>query len=91
MLKNVRKRSFGFTIFNAFPFKQRLTELRLLPLSYYFKLHDLLVLVSMLKGSYNIKLTTKLNKKPNDDLLLTKQNDLTSISKTRTRKADKNV
>ena len=40
-------------------YKQRLTELRLLPLLYYFELHDLLMLVSMLKGSYNIKLSIK--------------------------------
>ena len=71
-------------------YKQRLIELRLLPLSYYFELHDLLVLLSMLKGSYNIKLPIKSNTKPNDDLLLTRQKDLTSTRKTRTRKADEN-
>ena len=69
-------------------YKQRLIELILLPLSYYFELRDLLVLVSMLKCSYNIKLPIKLNTKPNDDLLFTRQKDLTSTTKTRTRKAD---
>ena len=69
-------------------YKQKLTELRLIPLSYYFELQDLLMLVSMLKGSYNIKPPIKLNTKPNGDLSLTRQKDLTSITKTRTRKAD---
>ena len=71
-------------------YKQKLTELRLLPLSYNFELHDLLLLVSMLKGSYNIKLPIKTNTIPKDDLLSTRQKDLTSITKTRARKADKN-
>ena len=69
-------------------YKQRLTELRLIPLSYYFEQHDLLMQVSMLKGSYNIKLRIKSNTKPNDDILLTRQKDLTLITKSRTRKAD---
>ena len=58
-------------------YKQRLTELRLLPLSYYFELHDLLMLISMLRGSYNIKLPIiKSNTKSNDDHSLKKQKDL---------------
>ena len=68
-------------------YKQIPTELRLLPLSYYFELHDLLRLVSTLKDSYNSKLPIKSNTKPNDDLSLTRQKDLTTITKTRTRKA----
>ena len=68
-------------------YQQRLTELRLHPLSYNFELYDLLSLVSMLKGSYNIKLPIKTNTIPNDDHLLTRQKDLTSITKTRARKA----
>ena len=62
-------------------YKQKLTELRLLPLSYNFELHDLLLLVSMLKGSYNIKLPIKTNTIPKDDLLSTRQKDITSITK----------
>ena len=45
-------------------YKEKLTELRLLPLSYYFELNDLLMLVSMLKGGYNIELPIKSNTKP---------------------------
>ena len=63
-------------------YEQRLTEMRLLQLSIYSEIHDLLMLASMLKGSYNIKLPIKSNTKPNDNLLLKRQKDLTSITKT---------
>ena len=69
-------------------YKQRLTTLKLLPLSYYFKLHDLLMLISLLKGSYNIKIPIKTNN--NEGLLSTRQNELITINKARTRKADEN-
>ena len=51
--------------------KLRLSKLRILLLSYYFELHDLLMLVSMMKGSYKIKLPIKSNTKPNDNILFT--------------------
>ena len=35
----------------------------------------------MMTGSYNIKLPIKSNTKPNDDLLLTRQKDLSLITK----------
>ena len=41
--------------------EERLTELKLLPLSHYFELHYLLMLISVLKGNYNIKIPIKLN------------------------------
>ena len=46
------------------------------------------MLISLLKGSYNIKIPIKTNN--NEGLLSTRQNELITINKTRTRKADKN-
>ena len=48
------------------------------------------MLVSILKGSYKIKLPINSNTKPNDNLLYTRQKDVISITKTRTIKADEN-
>ena len=50
--------------------------MRLLSSSYYFELHDLLKLLSMLKGIYNIKLPIKLNTKSNAGLLLIKKSSI---------------
>ena len=47
-------------------YKKRLIELKLLPLSYYFELHDLLMLVSILNGNYNLKIPIKLHKMDED-------------------------
>ena len=63
-----------------------MAKLKLLPLSYYFELHDLLTLLTLLGGNYNINLPIKLN----ECAVNTRQNELIAIDKTRTKKADEN-
>ena len=58
-------------------------------MSYYFELHDLLMLVSILNGNYNIKTPIKLHK-TDEYQSCTRQNEQIIITKTRTRKADEN-
>ena len=65
-------------------YKSRMAKLKLLPLSYFFKLHDLLTLLTLLGGNYNINLPIKLN----ECAVNTRQNELIAIDKTRTKKAD---
>ena len=67
-------------------YKSRMAKLKLLPLSYYFELHDLLTLLTLLGGNYDINLPIKINESAEN----TRQNELTAIDKTRTKKADKN-
>ena len=67
-------------------YKSRMAKLKLLPLSYYFELHDLLTLLTLLGGNYNINLPIKLN----ECAVRTRQNELIAIDKTRTKKADEN-
>ena len=64
-------------------YKSRMAKLKLLPLSYYFELHDLLTLLTLLGGNYNITLPIKC-------AVNTQQNELIAIDKTRTKKADEN-
>ena len=66
-------------------YKNRLSELRLLPLSCYFELHDLLTLIILFQGNYNIELPIKLN----EDARNTRQNELIAIYRSRTEKTDK--
>ena len=88
-IERIQRKATSWIISNwEISYKQRLTTLKLLPLSYYFELHDLLMLISLLKGSYNIKIPIKTNN--NEGLLSTRQNELITINKTRTRKADEN-
>ena len=63
-----------------------MAKLKLPPLSYYFELHELLTLLTMLGGNYNINLPIYLNK----CAVNTRQNELIAIDKTRTKKADEN-
>ena len=65
-------------------YKSRIAKLKLQPLSYYFELHDLLTLLTLLGGNYNINLPIKLN----ECAVNTRQNELIAIDKTRTKKAD---
>ena len=67
-------------------YKSRMAKPKLLPLSYYFELHDLLTLLTLLGGNYNINLPTKLN----ECAVNTRQNDLIAIDKTCTQKTDEN-
>ena len=67
-------------------YKSRMAKLKLLPLSYYFELYDLLTLLTLLGGNYNINLPIKLN----ECAVNTRQNELIAIDKTRTKKADEN-
>ena len=88
-IERIQRKATSWIISNwEISYKQRLTTLKLLPLSYYFELPDLLMLISLLKGSYNIKIPIKTNN--NEGLLSTRQNELITINKTRTRKADEN-
>ena len=88
-IEHIQRKETSWIISNwEISYKQRLTTLKLLPLSYYFELHDLLMLISLLKGSYNIKIPIKTNN--NEGLLSTCENELITINKTRTRKADEN-
>ena len=88
-IERIQRKATSWIISNwEISYKQRLTTLKLLPLSYYFELHDLLMLISLLKGSYNTKIPIKTNN--NEGLLSTRQNELITINKTRTRKADEN-
>ena len=88
-IERIQRKATSWIISNwEISYKQRLSTLKLLPLSYYFELHDLLMLISLLKGSYNIKIPIKTNN--NEGLLSTRQNELITINKTRTRKADEN-
>ena len=65
-------------------YKSRMAKLKLQPLSYYFELYDLLTLLTLLVGNYNINLPIKLN----ECAVNTRQNELIAINKTRTKKAD---
>ena len=67
-------------------YKSRMAKLKLLLLSYYFELHDLLTLLTLLGGKYNINLPIKLNECAVD----IRQNELMAIDNTRTKKADEN-
>ena len=88
-IERIQRKATSWIISNwEISYKQRLTTMKLLPLSYYFELHDLLMLISLLKGSYNIKIPIKTNN--NEGLLSTRQNELITINKTRARKADEN-
>ena len=77
-IERIQRKATSWIISNwEISYKQRLTTLKLLPLSYYFELHDLLMLISLLKGSYNIKIPIKTNN--NEGLLSTRQNELITI------------
>ena len=67
-------------------YKERLKKLRLLPLTYYFELHDLLTLTALMLGSSNIKLPIR----QTVNAINTRQNELIEIEKFRTKKADEN-
>ena len=56
-------------------YKQRLTELRLLSLSFYFELHDLFASINLEKQQQH-QLPKKLNAKPSNNISLTRQKDL---------------
>ena len=61
---------------------KELSKLKLLALTFYFELHDLLMLLDLMKGSFNIKLPIKPN------ATNARQRELTAIDKSRTKKAD---
>ena len=63
-----------------------MAKLKLLPLSYYFELHDLLTLLTLLGGNYNINLTIQLN----ECVVNNRQNELIAIDKPCTKRADGN-
>ena len=63
-----------------------MAKLKLLSLSYYFELHDLLRLLTLVGGHYNINLPIKLN----ECAVNTRQNELIATEKTCTKKAEKN-
>ena len=67
-------------------YKSRMAKLKLLRLSYYFELHDLLTLLTLLGGNYNIILPIKLN----ECAVNIRQNELIAIDKTRTKKVYEN-
>ena len=64
-------------------YKSTMAKLKLLPLSYYFDFHDLLTLLILLGGNYNINLPIKWNE-------CARQNELIAIDKTCTKKLDVN-
>ena len=72
------------TVLVFIDYKKRLSELKLLPMSYYFELDDLLTLTTLLQGNYNIQLSIKLN------AMNTQQNELIAIDKSHTKKKDEN-
>ena len=67
-------------------YKTRLARLEILPISMYMELHDLLLLLSIMKGNYNIRRS----KIPNIKLTETRQNNEFEIPKHRLRKCDEN-
>ena len=65
-------------------YKNRLSELKLLPLSYYFQFHDQLTLIILFQGNYNIELPNK----SNEDAMNKGQNELIAIDRSRTENTD---
>ena len=59
-------------------YKSRMAKFKLLPLSYYSEFHDLLTLLALLGGNYNINLPIKLI----ECAVNTRQNELIAIDKT---------
>ena len=56
-LECIRKRDTSWILCNSSnSHKEQLNELEVLPLSYYFELQDLLMLILVLKGNSNIKI-----------------------------------
>ena len=68
--------------------QERLIELKLLPLSHYFELRDLMMLILVLNGNY-IKIPIKLIKNV-EGPSSTRQNEQSMIPKTKTKKAGEN-
>ena len=82
-IERIQKKATAWILSNwEINYKKRLAKLRLLPLFYYLELHYLVMLTTLLRGNYNIKLPRKLNKYA----VNIRRNEFVAIDKTRTKK-----
>ena len=89
-IEKVQKRATSWILGSWNDYKTRLIQLELLPLSMYFELHDALLLISILKGNYNIRLPSSIKLHLNDADRRQTRGNLFTIPKTRTKKCDEN-
>ena len=88
-IKRIQKNATQWILNNTIPYKERLKELNLLPLSMYFELHRLLLFCAITDHKYDIETSDNISRNTNE---WTRQGSYSSfnIPKTRLKRTDDN-